>query len=415
MEKDIKEEKTLAVDGRTKEQKRKDRDKAELERREKRAALKAALADEIYTNKIEEVTPLPLSGRLKSKDGTIYHMNKKGVLASVYLGEFENQAFLLDYEDLYRFIWQHELNYLTPGGYIKKLFQDATTAETYLNLNGTHCVWSPLTGFWTQLNSELLNNGNIANKADGLPKGFYMAVESDFNFSTLISVIKQRFKLSSSKLAQRLGCDAATILFYENGQRTPSEKFLNKLAEVFPEYSQSISNLHQKNGKILSVQDLIDNLIDCIIVKQTLDSKLSATFGEEGISVDLEGIKFYLPHRNGDKLSLELEKFPENRIKAMGVFVKKLKSDIKDMQKFIKSCALLSEKLGTRGIVLSSARIDGLRQIEPDDAFKNLNYVFYELDSYLDFMKSTNKLSGTLAEAMLGVSGAVPDNNNPKN
>ena len=56
MEKDIKEEKTLAVDGRTKEQKRKDRDKAELERREKRAALKAALADEIYTNKIEEVT-----------------------------------------------------------------------------------------------------------------------------------------------------------------------------------------------------------------------------------------------------------------------------------------------------------------------------------------------------------------------
>ena len=60
------------------------------------------------------------------------------------------------------------------------------------------------------------------------------------------------------------------------------------------------------------------------------------------------------------------------------------------MQKFIKSCALLSDKLGTRGFVLSSARIDGLRQIEPDDdALKSLNYVFYDLDSYLDFMKST--------------------------
>ena len=159
----------------------------------------------------------------------------------------------------------------------------------------------------------------------------------------------------------------------------------------------------------------MDNLIDGIIIKEPLDSKVSATFGEEGISVDLEGIKFYLPHRNGDKLSLELEKFPEIGIKAMGIFVKKLKIDIKNMQKFIKSCALLSDKLGTRGIVLSSARIDGLRQIAPDDALKSLNYEFYELDSFLDFMKSTKKLSGTLAEAMLGVSGAVPDNNNPKN
>ena len=411
MEEDFK--KTLDIEGRTKEQKRADRDKAEYERREKRAALKAALANQIYTNKLEETTCLPLSGRLISEEGEVYHMKSQGVLTSLHLDGFENQPFLLDSLDLYRFIWQHKLKYIGPDGCIKKLFQDSKTTEIYLK-NGTHCVWSPLTGFWTQLNSELLNNGNIFN-TDGLPTGTYMAVESDFNISILIRVIQQRYQLTKSKLAQRLGCDVATIIFFENGQRTPSEKFLNKLAEVFPEYSQSISNLHQKNGKILSVQDLIDNLIDCIIVKQSLDSKFSATFGEEGISVDLEGIKFYLPHRNGDKLSLELEKFPENGIKAMGIFVKKSKRNIKDMQRFIKSSALLSEKLGTRGIVLSSARIDGLRQIEPDDAFKNLNYVFYELDSFLDFMKSTKKLSGTLAEAMLGVSGAVPDNNNPKN
>ena len=412
MEEDFK--KTLDIEGRTKEQKRAERDKAEYERREKRAALKAALADQIYTNKIEEITRLPISGRLITEEGKIYHINK-GVLNSLHLDGFENQPFLLDSQDLYRFIWQHKLKFISPDGCIKKLFLNETAANNYLKLDSTHCVWSPQTGFWKRINSDLLNNGNISNETDSLSTGAYMAVESDFNISFLIRVIQQRYQLTKWKLAQRLGCDVATIIFFENGQRTPSEKFLNKLAEVFPEYSQSISKLHQKNGKILSVQDLIDNLIDCIIVKQSLDSKLSATFGEEGISVDLEGIKFYLPHRNGDKLSLELEKFPENGIKAMGIFVKKSKRNIKDMQKFIKSSALLSEKLGTRGIVLSSARIDGLRQIEPDDAFKNLNYVFYELDSFLDFMKSTKKLSGTLAEAMLGVSGAVPDNNNPKN
>lgn len=369
----------------------------------------------IYTNKIEEVTRLPLSGRLITEEGKIYHINK-GVLNSLHLDGFENQPFLFDSQDLYRFIWQHKLKFISPDGCIKKLFLNETAANNYLKLDSTHCVWSPQTGFWKRINSDLLNNGNISNETDSLPTGAYMAVESDFNISFLIRVIQQRYQLTKWKLAQRLGCDVATIIFFENGQRTPSEKFLNKLAEVFPEYSQSISKLHQKNGKILSVQDLIDNLIDCIIVKQSLDSKLSATFGEEGISVDLEGIKFYLPHRNGEKLSFQLEQFPEKGIKAMGIFVKNLKIDIKNMQKFIKSCALLSDKLGTRGIVLSSARIDGLRQIAPDDdALKNLNYVFYELDSFLDFMKSTKKLSGTLAEAMLGVSGAVPDNNNPQN
>ena len=369
----------------------------------------------IYTNKIEEVTRLPLSGRLITEEGKIYHINK-GVLNSLHLDGFENQPFLLDSQDLYRFIWQHKLKFISPDGCIKKLFLNETAANNYLKLNSRHCVWSPQTGFWKRINSDLLNNGNISNETDSLPTGAYMAVESDFNISFLIRVIQQRYQLTKWKLAQRLGCDVATIIFFENGQRTPSEKFLNKLAEVFPEYSQSISKLHQKNGKILSVQDLIDNLIDCIIVKQSLDSKLSATFGEEGISVDLEGIKFYLPHRNGDKLSFQLEQFPEKGIKAMGIFVKKLKIDIKNMQKFIKSCALLSDKLGTRGIVLSSARIDGLRQIAPDDdALKRLNYGFYDLDSFLDFMKSTKKLSGTLAEAMLGVSGAVPDNNNPQN
>lgn len=362
-------------------------------------------------------TCLPLSGRFISEDSNkIYHIKKIGVLTSLHLDGFENQSFLLDSQDLYRFIWQHKLKFISPDGCIKKLFQNETAATYFLKLDSTHCVWEPQTGFWQQINSELLKNGEITNEAnDCLPRGFYMAVESDFNISLLIRVIQQRYQLTNFKLAQRLGCDVATIIFFENGQRTPSEKFLNKLAEVFPEYSKSISKLHQKNGKILSVQDLIDNLIDGIIVKQPLDSKVSATFGAEGMSVESDEIKFYFPHKNDEKLSLELEKFPENGIKAMGIFVKKSKRNIKDMQKFIKSSALLSEKLGTRGIVLSSARIDGLRQIEPDDAFKNLNYVFYDLDSFLDFMKSTKKLSGTLAEAMLGVNGAVPDNNNPKN
>ena len=413
MGEDFKNKKVLDNEGRTKEQKRADRDKAEYERREKRAALKAALVDQIYTNKIEEITRLPISGRLITEEGKIYHINK-GVLNSLHLDGFEKQPFLLDSQDLYRFIWQHKLIFISPDGCIKKLFLNETAANNYLKLDST-CVWSPQTGFWQRINSDLLNNGNISNETDSLPTGAYMAVESDFNISLLIRVIQQRYHLTKWKLSQRLGCDVATIIFFENGQRTPSEKFLNKLAEVFPEYSQSISKLHQKNVKMLSVQELMDNLIDGIIIKEPLDSKVSATFGEEGISVDLEGIKFYLPHRNGDKLSLELEKFPEIGIKAMGIFVKKLKIDIKNMQKFIKSCALLSDKLGTRGIVLSSARIDGLRQIAPDDALKSLNYEFYELDSFLDFMKSTKKLSGTLAEAMLGVSGAVPDNNNPKN
>lgn len=417
MEEDFKNKKMLDNEGRTKEQKRADRDKAEYERREKRAALKSALANQIYTNKIEEVTRLPLSGRLISEEGKVYHMKKEGVLNSLHLDGFENQPFLLDNQDFYRFMFQHKLEFISPDGSIKKLFLNETAANNYLKLDSTHCVWSPVTGFWTHLDSEQLKNGEITNEAnDCLPRGFYIAVESDFNISFLIRVIQQRYQLTKWKLAQRLGCDVATIIFIENGQHIPSEKFLNKLAEVFPEYSQSISKLRQKNGKMLSVQELIDNLINGIIIKQHLDSKFSATFGAESISVDLEGIKFYFPHRNDDKLSLELEKFPENGIKAMGFFVKKLKSDIKDLKKFIKSCALLSDKLGTRGIVLSAARIDGLRQIEPDDdALKSLNYEFYDLDSYLDFMKSTKKLSGTLAEAMLGVSGAVPDNNIPKN
>ena len=414
MEKDIKEEKTLAVDGRTKEQKRKDRDKAELERREKRAALKAALADEIYTNKIEEVTPLPLSGRLKSVDGTIYHFKRKGILTALYLDEFEDQSFLLDSQDLCRFIWQHELNYLTPGGYIKKLFQDATTAETYLKLNGTHCVWSPLTGFWTQLNSELLNNGNIANKADGLPKGFYMAVERDFNFSTLISVIKQRFKLSSSKLAQRLGCDAATILFYENNQRRPSEHFLDKLENLFPEYGHTISTLRKKDGKVLSVEDMTENLIDGVLIVRPFGSQLSATFKNEGILLETEGIEFLYPYREDEMLKLELEKFPDEGFKVIGVLNKVMIEGIADVKELMKSAGELSNKLGIGGIVFSSCLIDGKQEVIPDsDDLQELNYALYDLDDYLDSIKS-KQTSGTLAEAMLGVSGAVPDNDNPQ-
>lgn len=240
MEEDFKNKKMLDNEGRTKEQKRAERDKAEYERREKRAALKAALANQIYT----ETTCLPISGRLITEEGKIYHINK-GVLNSLHLDGFEKQPFLLDSQDLYRFIWQHKLKFISPDGCIKKLFLNETAANNYLKLDSTLCVWSPQTGFWQRINSDLLNNGNIANETDSLPTGDYMAVECDFNISILIGVIQQRYQLTKSKLAQRLGCDVATIIFFENGQRIPSEKFLNKLAEVFPEYSQSISKLHQ--------------------------------------------------------------------------------------------------------------------------------------------------------------------------
>lgn len=190
-------------------------------------------------------TCLPISGRFISEEGKVYHFKNKGVLNSLHLDRFENQSFLLDSQDLYRFIWQHKLKFISPDGCIKKLFLNETAANNYLKLDSTHCAWSPQTGFWKRINSDLLNNGNISNETDSLPTGAYMAVESDFNISFLIRVIQQRYQLTKWKLAQRLGCDVATIIFFENGQRTPSVKFLNKLAEVFPEYSQSISKLRQ--------------------------------------------------------------------------------------------------------------------------------------------------------------------------
>ena len=110
-------------------------------------------------------TCLPLSGRFISEDGNkIYHIKKVGVLTSLHLDSFENQPFLLDNQDLYRFIWQHKLKFISPDGCIKKLFLNETAANNYLKLDSTHCVWSPQTGFWKSVNSDLLNNGNIANE-----------------------------------------------------------------------------------------------------------------------------------------------------------------------------------------------------------------------------------------------------------
>lgn len=414
MEEEIKKGKMLALDGRTKEQKREDRDKAELERQEKRAALKAALADELCTKMVSDVTRLPLSGRLKSKDGTIYHMKKEGVLTALYLDGFENQSFLLDSQDLYRFIWQHKLSYLTPGGCIKKLFQDATAADAYLKLDGLHCVWSPVSGFWTRLNSELLNNGNIADETDSLPTGTYMAVESDFNISNFLRVIKQRFKLSNWQLAQRVGCDVATIIFFKNDLRVPSERFLNKLADAFPEYGQSISKLRKKDCKVLSFQEMTENLIDGVLIVRPFGSKLSATFKNEGILLETEGFEFLYPYREDEMLRLELEKFPDEGFKVIGVLNKVMIEGIADLKELMKSAGELSNKLGIGGIVFSSCLIDGKQEVLPDvDDLQELNYALYDLDDYLDSIKS-KQTSGTLAEAMLGVSGAVPGNDNPQ-
>ena len=334
-------------------------------------------------------------------------MKTESILTTLYLDGFEKQPFLLDSQDLYRFIFQHELSYLTSGGCIKKLFQDATTAETYLKLNGKNCVWSPQTGLWKRINANLLNNGNIANETDSLPTGDYMAVESDFNISILLRVIQQRYQLTKWKLAKRLCCDVATIIFFENGQRIPSERFLNILEDSFPEYSQTISMLRKKDGKVLSVEDMTENLIDGVLIVRPFGSKLSATFKNEGILLETEGIEFLYPYREDERLRLELEKFSDEGFKVIGVLNKVMIEGMGNLKELMKNAGKLSKKLGIGGIVFSSCSIDGKQELTPDsDDLQELNYALYDLDDYLDFMKSKTA-TGTLAEAMANVKGTI--------
>ena len=187
-----------------KEEKKAGRDRKELERAEQRAAIKQAIMREL-SNKPNIVPVIASTATIVTKENVTFTVQEGKHGYELMREGYEKYPFYLIPNELLNFLYANGCSYIHHDGRSTPFLIGAETAENFLMMSSAHAVWHPGSrGIWRYL-------GGKFNNQSGLPEDEYIAVPANLNRKyiarDMIKAIIQKYRISNSGLARRLGID----------------------------------------------------------------------------------------------------------------------------------------------------------------------------------------------------------------